>query len=85
MKAAIFDTYVRKRDSTLMHFDIVVQEGTSLSQVLAHGKNYLAGKGQEGQKITSEECRLCHLEEVSPAVEEAIQNQGYHVIEMQGC
>ncbi len=85
MKAAVFDTYVTKRDNTIMHFDIVVKEGTVFNEVQKYGRAYLALKGQEGQPLTAEECRFCHIEQASPALEVEINTRGYYIVEMEGC
>ncbi|ELR68012.1 hypothetical protein C900_01275 [Fulvivirga imtechensis AK7] len=85
MEIAVFDTYVKKREGGLMHFDILVPMQTELESVLLFGKKYLREKGQEGQPITSSECKFCHIEKASPEVEHEVNANGFHIIEMQGC
>lgn len=86
MKVAVYDTYVTRKDGGVMHFDILVPENPgSEEQVLLYGKNYLVNKKQEGQPLTTRECRYCHIEEASEAVVKDIELQGYSIIEMQGC
>lgn len=85
MKAAVFDTYVQKTEETLMHFDIVVPENTDFATVQQYGKAYLVGKGLGGLSLTSRECKFCHIEQASPALEAQIVERGYAIIEMENC
>lgn len=84
MKVSVFDTYVRKHDGGLMHFDIIVPIGTETAQVYAFGKTYLDKKGQAGD-LSAQECQFCHVEELQPQMAGAIIDQGYFVVELQGC
>ena len=85
MKAAVFDTYVRKPNKELMHFDIIVEEGTGFEAVQTYGQQYLSQKGLPGLRLSTHECRFCHIEEASQPMQEAISQQGYFILEMQGC
>lgn len=85
MKVSVFDTYVQKKDGGLMHFDVIVPQEIKLEQAIEFGKQYLKSAGQEGQPLTSRECRFCHVENASPEVQEAIQEKGYYILEMEGC
>ena len=86
MEVAVYDTYVSKKDGSLMHFDILVSdEAASKEQVYQFGRQYLATKGQEGQPLAAKECRFCHIEEHTQEVVDVINAQGYYIIEMQGC
>lgn len=86
MKVAVWDIYVTKKDGTIMHFDILSPEYIKDTTVICnYGKDYLKTKGQEGQSLTSKECRFCHVETVRPNWEEAINKQGYFIIEMENC
>ncbi len=85
MKAAVYDTYVPRKDGVTMHFDIVVPESVPFEKVVEYGKQFLASKGQAGQPLTARECRFCHVEEASPAMREAFEKQGYYIVEMEGC
>ena len=86
MKVAVWDTYVTKKDGAIMHFDILAPEEIKDTTVIYdYGKDYLKSKGQEGQPLTSKECRFCHVETVRPNWEKAINKQGYFIIEMENC
>lgn len=85
MKAAVFDTYVTKSNGSVMHFDIVVEDGTQFNDVQFYGVEYLKEKGQENQQLSTNECKFCHIEEASSEMEEQIKNKGYYIIEMEGC
>lgn len=82
----VWDTYVTKKDGQVMHFDIIapasIQEA---STIYDYGKAYLKQKGQEGQPLTAQQCQFCHIAQLQPAWEVAIQQQGYFILEMEGC
>ena len=85
-KVVVWDTYVTKKDGSIMHFDIIAPvEVKDVDIIHNYGKKYLLSKGQAGQKITTDECRFCHIESLRPEWEEAIENEGYFIIEMEGC
>jgi hypothetical protein len=85
MKVAVYDTYVTKNDGGIMHFDIVVPDGSSYDKVIEFGKEYLKIAGQKGQPLSAKECEFCHIEQASPAVNKSIRTQGFHIVEMDGC
>lgn len=67
MQVAVWDTYITKKDGSIMHFDIIVpSEIKEVALIYKYGKEYLRIKGQEGQPLTSKECRFCHIETVKP-------------------
>lgn len=86
MEVAVWDTYVKKKDGTVMHFDIIAPSTLRDTTVIhAFGRAYLRTKGQEGQPLTAKECRFCHVETVRSKWAEQIEQQGYFIIEMEGC
>lgn len=86
MQVTVWDTYVKKKDGTVMHFDIVAPESISDSTIIHnYGLAYLKGKGQEGQPLTAKECRRCHVREIIPEWEADINKQGFFIIEMENC
>ena len=90
MKIAVWDTYVARQPAateadTVMHFDILVPEGTPFEKVQAFGRDYLAEKGKPEHSLTTRECQLCHVEEASPPHSSAIKERGFPIIEMEGC
>jgi Domain of unknown function (DUF2024) len=86
MKVAVWDTYVTKKDGSIMNFDIITPaEMEDSSTIYKYGGEYLKTKGQAGQALTSEQCRFCHVENARPQWEQAIASQGYYIIEMENC
>lgn len=82
----VWDTYVTKKDGSIMHFDIVAPvDITHTDTIYTYGKEYLKDKQQAGQALSSEQCRLCHIEQLRPEWEAEIQEKGYFIIEMEGC
>jgi len=86
MQVAVWDTYVNKNDGTVMHFDILALEEIKDTIVIYNfGNGYLKTKGQEGQPLSSKECRFCHVETLQPQWEADIKKKGYFIIEMENC
>ena len=86
MKVAVWDTYVTKKDGSVMHFDIVAPSDINDEKIIFnYGKSYLSTKGQDGQSLASKECRYCHIESLKSAWEEDINKKGYFIIEMENC
>ncbi len=85
MEVAVFDTYVRKPNGGLMHFDILVESKTESEKVLQYGKAYLSQKGFNNLELTTKECKFCHVENPGENVTSIIKEMGYAIIEMQGC
>jgi len=82
----VWDTYVTKKDGSIMHFDILAPAVIKNPDIIhEYGKAYLQTKGQAGQSLTAKECRFCHVERLLPQWEKSIQKQGYFIIEMEGC
>lgn len=85
MKIAVYDTYVKKDNGTIMHFDILVADTDSVVLVYQYGKEYLEVKGLPDFQLTTKECTFCHMETAPAIVEKSIQEKGYYIIEMQNC
>lgn len=85
MKIAVWDTYVTRKDGKIMHFDILVDENNNADQVFEYGKNYLKTVSQEGQSLTSKECKFCHIDKAPEAIENQILKNGFSIIEMENC
>ncbi len=86
MNIAVWDTYVTKKDGTVMHFDIIAPSEVKDSEVIyAYGKAYLTSKGLTEQSLTAKECTFCHVESIKPMWEDAIIKNGYYIYEMENC
>ena len=86
MKVAVWDTYVTKKDGSIMHFDIIApQEVKDTVVIYNYGREYLKSKGQGEQPLTSKECKFCHIEIVRPQWQAKINQNGYFIIEMENC
>jgi hypothetical protein len=86
MQVAVWDTYVTKKDGTVMHFDIIAP-GHIKDETTIHtfGKEYLLSKNQGSQPLTAKECSFCHIEKATDEMVTSIQERGYYIIEMQNC
>jgi hypothetical protein len=85
MKVAVYDTYVPIQNDVIMHFDILVAENTSVEDVYKYGKEYLIQKGTPNTKLTTRECKFCHIEKAPIEIENAIRKKGFYIIEMENC
>ena len=85
-KVNVWDTYVTRKDGSIMHFDILTPVGVvDEDQVHSFGKAYLSTKGEEGQLLTAKECKFCHVDSILPQWGKELADNGYLIIEMEGC
>lgn len=86
MQVAVWDTYVTKKNGTVMHFDIIAPSTVRDTNIIyRYGREYLKSKGQEGQPLTSKQCRFCHVRALHPQWEADISKKGYFILEMENC
>jgi hypothetical protein len=86
MQVAVWDTYVTKKDGSVMHFDIIAPDHIKEEEIIyTFGKDYLQSKKQENQLLTAKECSFCHIEKATDEMVLSIQQKGYYIIEMQNC
>lgn len=86
MQVGVWDTYVTKKDGSVMHFDIIAPSEINDSAVIYnYGLEYLKEKGQENQPLTANECSFCHIESLRTQWAVAIEQKGYFILEMENC
>lgn len=86
MKIAVWDTFVTRKDGKIMHFDILVDaDNKDTEQIFEYGKSYLKTVSQEGQPLSSKECKFCHIDQAPAEIEEQILESGYSIFEMENC
>ena len=85
MQCAVYDTYVKKKDGSVMHFDVVVEAKTPHEKAIEYGKKYLESVGEGEQLMTQEECQFGHIQQAPPRIESDIQSSGYYIQKMEGC
>ena len=52
MQTAVWDTYVKKKNGNVMHFDIIVPDSIKDAQVIyGYGKTYLAKNGETESRL----------------------------------
>lgn len=86
MKVIVWDTYVKKQDGEIMHFDIIAPEYIREEAVIHKmGREHLATKNQADLSLTAKECRLCHQETATAEMLDSLHTKGYFIIEIEGC
>ncbi|HWS40331.1 MAG TPA: DUF2024 family protein [Arenimonas sp.] len=86
MQIAVYDTYVRRTDGLMMHFDILVPSTLKDQEtILNFGRKYLASKGIDSKDFSTRECRFCHVESAPAEIEAVVNRDGYYIIEMENC
>ncbi|MEW7293071.1 DUF2024 family protein [Aquimarina sp. 2304DJ70-9] len=86
MKVSVWDTYVPRKNGTIMHFDIVVPSNVKDEQIIfEYGKEYVKTKEYEAYDLATKECRFCHIEQATHEMISKIQEKGYFIIEMEHC
>ncbi|PKA84393.1 uncharacterized protein DUF2024 [Ulvibacter sp. MAR_2010_11] len=85
MRVAVWDTYVGREDGITMHFDILVPFETPSENVFEYGRNYLDGKAFKTNGLDSKACTFCHMEQATQPIVNAIEANGFYIIEMENC
>jgi hypothetical protein len=86
MKVAVWDTYVKRQDGIIMHFDILVPDKmVDVTKIFNYGKEYLASKPFKSGELSTKECNFCHIEQATQQVVDGIQKKDYYIIEMENC
>lgn len=84
MPVAVWDTYVKKKNGNVLHFDIIVPEDFQDEKAIHQfGRSFLAEKGEPEGVITTEHCRFCHIEAPAEEVVQSIARKGYYILEME--
>lgn len=86
MKVSVWDTYVKRKDGKLMHFDILVSnELKDEALIFGYGKEFLKRKPFHTKELSSNECKFCHIEQATDEMIKQIKNTGFFIIEMENC
>lgn len=86
MKISVWDTYVKREDGAIMHFDILAPTNLTDEQTIINfGLHYLETKPFQTKRLTTKECRFCHIEEATVEMVTTISEKGYAIIEMENC
>ncbi len=86
MKISVWDTYVRREDGKLMHFDILVpSEITDEETIFGFGRQYLETKPFVTKQLSAKQCRFCHIEQATEKMISSIKKNGFFLIEMENC
>ena len=86
MQVAVWDTYVTKKDGSIMHFDIIASSQIKDENIIiTFGRDYLQSKNQQDLTLTTKECSFCHIEQASIEMVRSIEQKGYYILEMQNC
>lgn len=86
MQIAVFDTYATRPDGRVMHFDVLVREADrQMEHVLQFDRRYLKAKGVPSVTLSAQVCRFCHVESATVPVQQAVEQDGFAIIEMGNC
>ena len=86
MKVAVWDTYVKREDGKIMHFDVLVPSDIKDENIVfEYAKQYLQKKSFKTNQLSSNECQFCHIEQATQEMLTSIKTSGYSIIEMENC
>lgn len=85
MRVDVYDTYTPSLKGHTMHFDVLVPEGTNPDNAFEYAKEWLEKIGEDSKDLRQGLCNFCHSELARPIVERDIQNNGYYILQMEGC
>ena len=84
MDIHVYDTYVKAKDGHTMHFDVFTEVQDS-DKAVGYAKKWLDSIGEGEAKVTTEECKFCHVQSAPEFVEADIKNNGFFIQKMEGC
>ena len=84
MEFHVFDTYVKAKDGHTMHFDVITDKNDG-QKAIEYAKNWLSSIGEKDAKVSSEECKFCHSQNMPEEIEIEIMTNGYFISKMEGC
>jgi hypothetical protein len=83
MKAAVWDSYLKKANGNVLHFDVVVPDSSSETAIVyKYANEYLKSQGIDGAEINVKNCQFCHIETLTDRMRSDIESRGFHIIEM---
>jgi len=86
MKVSVWDTYVKRGDSLVMHFDILVPyTENDENHIRKFGKTYLKDKIFKTEGLETAKCNFCHIEEATETIVKDIEHKGFSIIELENC
>lgn len=84
MQIHVYDTYVKAKDGSTMHFDVFTAVKDD-QKAIEYARQWLISVGEGDAAVSSKECRFCHSQGAPGDVVEAIQKDGYFIYKMEGC
>lgn len=85
MKIDVFDTYAHTVSGSVLHFDVLLPNGTPKEQALRYAQSFLASIGLKEARLATVRCDFCHSEAATPHIREAVEKDGYFILQMEGC
>lgn len=83
MKVAVWDTYVKKENGNVIHFDIIAPESiTEEETIFRYGESFLSHAGIRHDGIDAARCQYCHTETPTDEMIASITEQGYYILVM---
>jgi len=80
----VFDTVAKTVKGKIIHFNVVLDEPDQ-EKALVYARAWLAEIGFADAVVTPENCYFYHSLEVSLAMRQEIDRQGYAIYKMEGC
>ncbi len=85
MKIDVYDSYAKDKQGHLIHFDVLVEAGTSPDKAWKYGQEWLESVGKSADDLQQNRCNFCHSEAANPNVQKIVEQDGYFILKMEGC
>jgi hypothetical protein len=85
MKVDVYDTYATSAKGAMIHFDVLVPMGTSAETAFKFAREWLDQVGMGDAELEQTRCNFCHSENAGARVIIDVEQDGYHIIRMEGC
>lgn len=85
MKIDVYNTYASHPEHGLLHFDVLLPEGGTQQEAESSALLWLNEIGIRPNCIRLDQCSYCHSEISIPEMENALNQKGYAILQLEGC
>jgi len=85
MQIEVFDTRVTTKDGVHMHFDVLVPKENRSGNAPTYAREWLKSIGINEIDILHDHCQFCHSKIANFSMEQIMVDQGYIIVQMEGC
>ncbi len=82
MKIDVYDTYATYNNGEVLHFDVLLPQGSTAHQAEIYAQQWLQTLNKEGHQAQISSSRFCHSEPASPEVHSSVATNGFAILQL---